>query len=60
MFRPDPNGPHSVEQVVAKLTEILKGLPSDSLRAEKVAELIRGLKKIENEYPGIQEAASGA
>ena len=58
MFRPDPNGPHSVEQVIAKLTEILEGLPADSPRAEKVAEMIRGLKKTENEYPRTQEAAS--
>jgi hypothetical protein len=43
MFRPDPNGPYSVEEITAKLTEVLKELPSDSQTAKKLAEMVRGL-----------------
>jgi hypothetical protein len=44
MFRPDPNGPHTVEETVAKLTEMLKELPPDSPRAEQLVVTIRRLQ----------------
>jgi hypothetical protein len=34
MFRPDPSGPHTVKEAVAKLTEMLKEFPPDSPRAQ--------------------------
>ncbi len=46
MFRPDPNSAHSVEQVIAKLTDILTDVPHDSPRAQKLAEMIRGLENV--------------
>jgi hypothetical protein len=49
MFRPDPNGAHSVEQVIAKLTDILTDVPHDSPRAQKLAEMIRGLEDVRKE-----------
>jgi predicted RNA-binding protein with EMAP domain len=44
MFRPDPNGPHSAREAVAKLSEVLKEEPSDSPRAKKLASMIRELQ----------------
>lgn len=44
MFRPDPNG-HSAEEIIAKLSDVLADVPPDSLRAQKLAEMIRGLQK---------------
>ena len=52
MFRPDPNGAHSVEQVIAKLTDILTDVPHDSPRAQKLAEMIRGLQDVRKEQAG--------
>jgi len=49
MFRPDPNSAHSVEQVIAKLTDILTDVPHDSPRAQKLAEMIRGLQHVRKE-----------
>ena len=49
MFRPDPNAEHSVEDVIVKLTELLAGEPHDSLRAQKLAEMIRGLRGVDSE-----------
>jgi hypothetical protein len=49
MFRPDPHGGHSVEQVIAKLSDILEDLPHDSPRAQTLGKMIRGLEKIKNE-----------
>jgi len=49
MFRPDPNAEHSVEDVIARLTQLLAGLPHDSLRAQKLAEMIRGLRAVGSE-----------
>jgi len=40
MFRPDPNGTHSLEEIIAKLTEVLKDVPPDSSRAQKLADMI--------------------
>jgi hypothetical protein len=54
MFRPDPNGEHSVEEVIAKLRDALTDEPPDSPRARKLAELIRGLRDRTNE-----DAAAG-
>jgi len=45
MFRPDPNGLHSRQEVIAKLTEVLQELPSDSPRAERLVEMIRKLQE---------------
>jgi hypothetical protein len=45
MFRPDPNAEHSIEDVIAKLTDILTGVPQGSPRARKLAEMIRGLRE---------------
>ena len=33
MFRPDPNGEHSTEEIVAKLSDALTDVPLDSPRA---------------------------
>jgi hypothetical protein len=45
MFRLDPNGTHSVDDIIATLREVLTGVPPDSPRAQKLAEMIRGLRK---------------
>ena len=58
MFRPDPNAEHSVEDVIAKLTELLAGVPHDSLRAQKLAEMIRGLRAAGTERRGGSAAPS--
>ena len=50
MFRPDPDAEHSVEDVIAKLTEVLAGVPHDSPRAQKLAEMIRGLRVADSEH----------
>ena len=44
MFRPDPNGELSVDEVIADLTALLADVPPDSSRAAKLAEIIRGLQ----------------
>ena len=53
MFRPDPNGEHSIEEVIAKLTDILTDVPHDSPRAQKLAEMIRGLRETGKEHRTI-------
>jgi hypothetical protein len=46
MFRPDPNGGRSVDEVIAKLSDVLAGVrPGDPL-AQKLAEMIRGLREM--------------
>jgi hypothetical protein len=45
MFRPDPNGAHPVDDVIAKLTDVLADVPPDSPRAQKLAAMIRGLRQ---------------
>jgi hypothetical protein len=59
MFRPDPNGEHSVEQIIAKLTDSLTDVPDDSPRAQKLTEMIRGLRKTMKER-GAESAAAAA
>jgi predicted ATP-grasp superfamily ATP-dependent carboligase len=49
MFRPDPNGEHSVEEIIAKLSDTLADIPPDNPRAQKLAELIRGLQESRRE-----------
>ena len=44
MFRPDPNGELSVDEVIADLTALLADAPPDSPRALKLAEIIHGLR----------------
>jgi hypothetical protein len=44
MFRPDPHGELAVDEVIADLTALLAEVPSDSPRALKLAEIIRGLR----------------
>jgi predicted ATP-grasp superfamily ATP-dependent carboligase len=51
MFRPDPNGERSVDEVIAKLTGVLVDVPPDSPRAEKLTEMIRRLQQIAS--PGV-------
>jgi hypothetical protein len=46
MFRPDPNGHHTVDEAVAKLTEKLKELSPDSPRAQQLAGTIRRLQNL--------------
>ena len=58
MFRPDPNGEHSVEEVIAKLTDILTDVPLDSPRAQKLAEMIRGLRETGKEHRTISAASA--
>jgi hypothetical protein len=43
MFRPDPSGPYTVEEAVAKLIATMKELPPDSPRAKQLAGTIRRL-----------------
>jgi len=45
MFRPDPNGERSVDEVIAKLADALADAPPDSARAQKLAEMIRELRE---------------
>lgn len=59
MFRPDPNGEHSVEEVIAKLTDILADVPDDSPRAQKLAQLIRELREIGIKQGTEPAAAAG-
>ena len=58
MFRPDPNGEHSVEEVIAKLTGILTDVPDDSPRAQKLAEMIRGLQETPQALRTISAASA--
>jgi len=58
MFHPDPNGEHSVEEVIAKLTDILTDVPHDGPRAQKLAEMIRGLRETEKEHRTESAAAA--
>lgn len=44
MFRPDPSGELSVDEVIADLTALLAKVPPESPRALKLAEIIRGLR----------------
>jgi hypothetical protein len=60
MFRPDPNGAHSVEQVIAKLTDILTDIPHDSPRAQKLAEMIRGLQQVQKEPVAPASTGTGS
>jgi hypothetical protein len=46
MFRPDPNGDRSVDEVIAKLSDVLADVrPGDPL-AQKLAEMICGLREM--------------
>jgi len=58
MFRPDPNGEHSIEEVIAKLTDILADVPHDSPRAQKLAEMIRGLRENSKAHRAISAASA--
>jgi len=51
MFRPDPNGPHSLKEVIANLGEVLRELPADSPRARTLADMIRRFGKAETDSP---------
>ena len=44
MFRPDPHGELSIDEVVADLTALLAEIPPDSPRALKLVEIIRRLR----------------
>lgn len=44
MFRPDPSGELSIDEVIADLTALIADIPPDSPRALKLAEIIRGLQ----------------
>jgi hypothetical protein len=58
MFRPDPNGEHSVEKVIAKLTDILTDVPDDSPRAKKLGEMIQGLQETRKAHCTISPASA--
>ena len=45
MFRPDPKGAHSVEETIAKLSDVLAEVPPDSPRAQRLVGLIRRLRE---------------
>jgi hypothetical protein len=51
MFRPDPNGELCIDEVIADLTALLADASPDSPRAQKLAEIIRGLRGIEDSAP---------
>jgi hypothetical protein len=51
MFRPDPNGELSVDEAIADLTGLLADVPPDSPRALKLAEIIRGLRGMDDGAP---------
>jgi len=46
MFRPDPNGPHSIEEVIAKLADVLRDIPADSSRGQRLLDMIARLRKL--------------
>jgi hypothetical protein len=48
-FRPDPTGARTIEQAIEDLTKIVELAPAASPRARKISEMIRGLRKYENE-----------
>jgi hypothetical protein len=48
-FRPDPPGARTIEQAVEDLTQTVDELGPASPRARKISEMIRGLRKYENE-----------
>ena len=60
MFRPDPDAEHSVEDVTAKLTEVLVSVDHDSPRARNLAEMIRGLREIAKERRAVSAAAASS
>ena len=59
MFRPDPNGEHAVEAVIARLTDVLNDVVDDGPRAKRLAELIRSLRETAIEHPTASAAAAG-
>ena len=46
MFRPYSNGAHTVQEAIAKLSDAMRGLPSDSLKAQQLARTIRRLEAL--------------
>jgi hypothetical protein len=48
MFRPAPKGPYTADQTIAKLTYIMRGLPSESEQAGRLAKLIRRLQTLQS------------
>jgi hypothetical protein len=44
MFRPDPSGPHTVEDAIGKLANLIKVLPADSPRTRQLVDMIRRLQ----------------
>jgi hypothetical protein len=48
MFRPDPNGGRSVDEIIAELGEALADLPPDSPRAQTLGTMIRQLRDMGN------------
>lgn len=51
-LRLDPRGMRSIAQVIADLTNTADQLSPNDPRAAKIAEMIRGLQKIEAENAG--------
>ena len=50
MFRPDPNGGRSVDEVIAKLSDVLANVrPGDPL-AQRLTEMIRRLRDGETRH----------
>ena len=48
MFHPDPNGELSVDEAIADLIRLLANVPPDSPRAQKLTEIIRGLRGMDD------------
>jgi hypothetical protein len=46
MFCPDPNGPHTIKETVAKLIDMMKEVPPDSPRAKQLAGTIYRLQNL--------------
>ena len=46
MFRPDPKGPHTIKETVARLIDMMKELPPDSPRARQLAGTINRLQNL--------------
>ena len=46
MFRPDPRGPYTIKETVAKLIDMMKEVPPDSPRAKQLAGTIHRLQNL--------------
>ena len=60
MFHPDPKGLHTVEELIAKLTDIKRELPANNPRATHLTETIRRLQTSQARRPASPEPNGNA